>query len=278
MPWKAHDARRSGLLVPLFWLVAVAAVTLAVVLPRASAVIGGRAVPPPAPYAGFVVQVEGRGFCTGSLIYSQWVVTAGHCLQGAATVRAGSLTRDEGGQVVAIDRSVPGPGDLGLVHLADPVRGVTPIAIATGSPAPGAQASLLGWGQTSNEAGDLPRQLQTLTVPVASPGNCGRFAIDEAHEICIQVTPNSTPCFGDSGGPLVVDGYLVGATSRGGGTCGDGGGAIYSDVAAARDFITGTVNGAPPARVASATRDQNAGGQNAGGQDAGGQNAGGQNG
>lgn len=183
----------------------------------------------------FMVSLQDRSaghFCGGSLIKSDWVVTAAHCVQSKSPedtqARVGSNDRTQGGEqaqaseiIVHPDYSGTGAGgDIALIKLAEPVQAAT-IPLASDAQ-PGTASRLIGWGQTCPEPGggcDLPVQLQQLDTQVINADQCS--GIDGDVELCTDNPGgDSGACYGDSGGPQMMraDGrwQLIGVTSRSG--------------------------------------------------------------
>ncbi|MCK2237131.1 MULTISPECIES: serine protease [unclassified Crossiella] len=200
----------------------------------------------------FMVSLQnttGGHFCGGSLIKSNWVVTAKHCVQGKApaSVRAriGTTNRTAGGSYVAAAAIHLNPTrDIALVRLAAAVP-QAPIAVAAASGPVGTGTRLLGWGQTCPSPGGCgaPVILQQLNTSIVADGLCS--GIFGAQEICTN-NPGGTrgACYGDSGGPqikLVGNVWqLIGATSRsGGGSICAVRPSIYVDVPVFRPWISG---------------------------------------
>jgi secreted trypsin-like serine protease len=200
------------------------------------------------------LQNSGRHSCGGSLISSQWVVTAAHCVSGGAPqqVRIGSTDRTAGGTLASVSRVVIHPSyrggayDIALLQLSRTVTN-QPISIATTSPAAGNATRLLGWGQTCPQRGcstQAPRVLQQLDTRINPDSMCST-AYNPAVELCVYGPSTATACYGDSGGPAIVGSsgrwQLVGATSRAGqnnSTCGTGSATVYGDVTAHRSWIS----------------------------------------
>jgi snapalysin len=196
----------------------------------------------------FLVYVSG---CTGSLIKSNWAVTARHC-PTPSSVRVGSANRTSGGTVVRVVRAVNNPSiDVKLLQLASAVTHA-PAPIPTASGAVGTATRIIGWGQTcpTRGCGSTPAVANELDTSIVADSRCR--GINGPGEICTNNTNgNAGACYGDSGGPQVrmIGGRwnLIGATSRSGNgsaTCATGP-SIYGDLTAIRSWINTQVGGLP---------------------------------
>jgi hypothetical protein len=199
--------------------------------------------------------------CTGVLIASDTVLTAGHCVCGGVTDRIAAVPNTSiQGNRFRIDpnridyrvdcnayRSDRGRNslkgkDVAILRLKDPVPATVVSArrIATSdmiSDAGGQVVRAVGYGLT--ESGYTPQKME-VDLPIASP-SC-RSGADARRYACMPGAEmvagayglQRDTCKGYSGGPIFVwnrraqDWFLVGLTSRAvpGTYCGDGG--IYS--------------------------------------------------
>ena len=249
---------------------ATIATTLVLAAP-AQAVVGGK--PVPAGEFAYVanVQVMGAFGCTGTLIASQWVLTAGHCgsttgslTQGlvptpvawpaqAYKVILGSVNADgSGGEArdvtqVLVDSAYVvtngGGNDVTLMKLDAPTT-IAPMRIAAvgerASWRPGVLATIAGFGATSKDGTQIPDQMQFAQVPITTDEYCAQAykngSFDATTMFCAGYPEGGTDtCEGDSGGPLlapVKGGFrLAGATSFGDGCAQAGKPGVYARLA-----------------------------------------------
>lgn len=180
------------------------------------AVIGGTVVP-----EGRWNEVSGHG-CSGVLIASRWVLTAGHCTLGNTDVQL--KHRTEGHRVVD---AIPHPDwqstlDVGLLELATEASvEPAPIAFGCGSQyiVDGAPVQIVGYGATSPEGSPFNDELRQASTEIVDADCSGEaWSCFRPGQELIAGHPGVDTCPGDSGGPLYVltdaEPLLAGITSR----------------------------------------------------------------
>ena len=169
-----------------------------------------------------VVWMQGGGFCSGTLIAPNVVLTAGHCVAesvdafytGPGAAASGSepashLRRHAVAEQVAHPSYSPYGGcpnrtfDVGLVRLAEPIRSIEPLPIAKSPPRLDASCRMVGYG--ANDANGV----QTFEQRRAASG-----WIKEVSDTYLSVLwRTGIADHGDSGGPLLCGDRIAGVTS-----------------------------------------------------------------
>ncbi|XP_057380531.1 trypsin-1-like [Daphnia carinata] len=194
-------------------------------------VVGGTdAVKNSWPYAVLLKQA-GRFKCGGSLISSNRVLTAAHCVDFSWPWEHLFLTVELGLHVLSpsdalVSRKVfrvmrhrdydPNTiiNDIAILVLKFPVKYVTAISPVC-LPAPGTtdtfvdlEAAIIGWGSMQDQYGPLPQVLQQATIKIISNAECqasyDNLQVTIADSMICAIIPGKGSCFGDSGGPLLV--------------------------------------------------------------------------
>ncbi|XP_078389613.1 trypsin-like [Cetorhinus maximus] len=201
---------------------------------HADRIVGGyECAPHSLPYQVYITYVR-RPWCGGSLLNSQWILSAAHCHSRSNRLKvwvgAHDLSIDEGSrQSPRVVKAIQHPhydygttdNDIMLMKVSPPVQfneKVQPIRLPSSCASVGTQCIASGWGNMINGEEQFPDRLQCLEVPILSDTECGSSYKD-------SITPNmfcagfleggKETCQADSGGPLVCAGEQQGIVSWG---------------------------------------------------------------
>ncbi|MFE7117289.1 S1 family peptidase [Streptomyces sp. NPDC057654] len=239
----ARRARRAGVLASASAALLAGVVSTA---PSASAISQGTDAPAgAAPWMATLAfphdtPLTERGYCGGTLIAPDRVLTAGHCVMGKSPAdfdvylgadqlskphgeahHARGWFRHPGWQKITTDDGTFAAHDMAVVVLDQPVKDVRPAQIASADEvaakvAGGGAGTLYGHGATEHtdpKKGGLTDRLKQGTMKLLPPKECAedipKNSVDKT-DFCTTGVPADggakapSVCPGDSGGPLTV--------------------------------------------------------------------------
>lgn len=256
---------------PILWSVLVAA--MANSAPAAEKIIGGFAVGERMyPWqVRLLVARDKTAQCGGTLIASQWVLTAAHCLEKSHTsaneyvdvaqlsVAAGHVDIKKLKPQPLVDRffvadnyngGKPPLGDIALLHLKKPL-GKETMGLAAADNGwdqiGGHMLKIAGWGADA-ENGAATQSLQITDVALLADTTVCGTDFDAASQLCAGILAGGRDsCQGDSGGPLFRGGnqgnmaVQYGVVSYGEGCARQGKGSVYTRVSHYLPWIKATM-------------------------------------
>ena len=210
-------------------------------------------------------------FCGAALVAPQWVLTAGHCLEGtpAASVEVWIGGRDlrnaAEGIRVGVTQVIMHPNygensqgalinDFCLLKLSRAVteRATLPLVETSSQIAAGITSRVIGWGATS-EGGSGSNILLQVDIPIVSLATAGQTlpGLGASHIAAGRASGGIDSCQGDSGGPLMVRNSAGqwahgGTVSYGNGCAQPGEYGIYGNTLSVKAWITGYIGTTTP--------------------------------
>merc|ERR1712227_864699 len=250
----------------IMWKLLLLALLGVCVADRVPSIINGEDVDYPGKYAWQIsLQMYGSHICGGSIVSEHWIMTAGHCVDAAASEmsvvvglhdmrqRYGSPHRHSIKKIhrhasYGVGHGVT-PHDIAMIRLNNPItfnEHVQPIPIDTeGDFDSSSECVITGWGYTIEGRYFVnPTVLQEAHTSIITNSECKMYWGSRSiypGQVCL-LNGQTGGCMGDSGGPLACrngngDWHLVGVTSWGSAQCDIGMPSVYTRLSYFRQWI-----------------------------------------
>ena len=227
---------------------------------KAPRIFGGDAVPSPSPYPWVVSLTfecpgEGEGFCGGSLIEDDTVLTAAHCfdfscgnkIQGKVSI---GLNREDPIKTLKMRAYAIHPdydddeleNDVAVWFLDGKFDIESYAKMADEEIDVGTSVKAVGWGYDEDD--DFPERLREVTLEVQPASTCRSIfgSFDDETQLCAGVDGGGKDtCQGDSGGPLFRGDRTVYGITSFGTECGTAEGAGYALVSEYRPWVEAVI-------------------------------------